>query len=325
MTYFCGFDVAKAKLDWSVVNEQGIEQASGVVVNEAVAIASILLTIGGAYPDAAVTCVVEATGIYHDELCETAYVLGIICLVFNPILTKQQIKASVRSKKTDKTDALMIARLGLRGEGRPYLPEPHKTTKRYARSAQKLSMFGSSFKLYKAHITSLLADDLTDEAAQLMDGVTEAIATARTQLYADLAISATGEIFGLLQTIPGIGPYVSASIVGEIQDMQRFRSAKAVTAFAGLDPKIRQSGKTFNSTGHLTKRGSSYLRRSIFIAASVAKRCDPKMKALYDKKRNEGKSYTVATCVMSRKLLAIVRAVWLSGKPYDANYYEETS
>jgi transposase len=84
MTYFCGFDVAKAKLDWSVVNEQGIEQASGVVVNEAVAIASILLTIGGAYPDAAVTCVVEATGIYRTchISCRKSHINGSLGRVF---------------------------------------------------------------------------------------------------------------------------------------------------------------------------------------------------------------------------------------------------
>jgi transposase len=132
-----------------------------------------------------------------------------------------------------------------------------------------------------------------------------------------MTVSAEGEVFRLLQTIKGIGPYVAASLIGEIQDMHRFKTAKALTAFAGLDPKIRQSGKTLNSTGRLTKRGSSYLRHSIFIAASVARQYDPTLRALYDKKRGEGKSYTVATCAVARKLLAIVRAVWLSGKDYD--------
>jgi transposase len=325
MSYFLGIDVAKAKLDWSLVNEQGIEQSGGIVANEPLAIATLLLTITGNYPDIDITAVVEATGCYHDDLCETTYALNIGCLVYNPILTKQQINSTIRNKKTDKTDALMIARLGLRGEGRLYLPEPHKTTKHYARSAQKLSMFGSSFKLYNAHITNLLADDLSNEAQELMKAVQQAITTARQQLYKDLATSAKGSTFDLLQSIPGIGPYVGASLIGEIQDITRFKSAKALTAFAGLDPKIRQSGKVLNSTGSLTKRGSSYLRRSIFIAASVARQHDPQFRALYDKKRDEGKSYTVATCVVSRKLLATVRAVWLSGDKYDVNYLKEST
>jgi transposase len=238
------------------------------------------------------------------------------CLIFNPIITKQQVRATIRGKKTDRTDATMIARLGLRGEGRLYTPEPYKLAKHLSRSVQKLSMFGDSIKRYDKHISELLQYDLSIEAVSLMKGIQDSIADARAQLTNDLLSSASGSDFKLLQTIKGIGPYTAASIIGEIQDIHVFGSAKTLIAFAGLDPKIRQSGKSLNSTGRLTKRGSPYLRRSIFIAANVARQHDPQFKYLYDKKRAEGKSYTVANCVVARKLLRVIRSVWLSGKPY---------
>src|SRR5665213_4054064 len=112
MSFFLGFDVAKLKLDYSLINEQGLEQASGKVTNDEVAIATLLLTVTGNYLDMDIICVAEATGTYHHALAETAYALGIACQVYNPILTKQHIKASVRGKKTDRTDALVVARLG---------------------------------------------------------------------------------------------------------------------------------------------------------------------------------------------------------------------
>lgn len=115
-----------------------------------------------------------------------------------------------------------------------------------------------------------------------------------------------------------IGPYIAASVTGEIQTMERFGSAKAVIACAGLDPKIEQSGKSLNATGRLTKRGSGYLRRSLFIAANIARRYDPQFGALYERKRAEGKTHKVATCVVARKLLTVIRAVWLSGEAYAA-------
>lgn len=316
MAYFLGFDAAKAKLDWSLINEQGIEQLYGTVANEAAAIASFLLTTSSSYPGISVTCIVESTGCYHYDLTATCQALSMSCLVCNPIITKQQVKATIRNKKTDRTDALMIARLGLRGEGRLCTPEPYRSTKHIARSVQKLGMFRGAFKSYHNHITSLVEAELSREADELMQGIQLAITAARDQLYQDLAASTQGDIFRLLQTIKGIGPYVAASIVGEIQDIHSFKSVKALIAFAGLDPKIRQSGKKLNSTGRLTKRGSAYLRRSLFIAASVARQYDPQFKNLYDKKRVEGKSYTVATVVVARKLLKVVRSVWLSGKPY---------
>jgi transposase len=206
--------------------------------------------------------------------------------------------------------------MGLRGEGRLYTPEPYLATKHYARSCQKLSILSSSFIQYKSHITELLDGELTTDTIELLVGIRQAIQEARAQPYKDLAASANGEVFRLLQTIPGIGPYVASSIIGEIQDMSRFHSTKALIAFAGLDPKARQSGKSLNSTGRLTKRGSSYSRRSIFIAANVARRYDSQFQALYDKKRAEGKTYTEAVCVVARKLLRVTRSVWLNNKAY---------
>jgi transposase len=316
MSYFLGFDVAKSKLDYALINEQGIEQDYGKVVNEEVAIATFLLTVTGAYPDMSITCVAEATGGFQDKLTDVCHMLGLPCLTYNPLLTKQQTRATVRGKKTDRSDAFLVARVGWSGGGRLHTPEPYRNTKHYARSCQKLSILSSSFRQYKTHITGLLGGELTSDAETLLAGIQTAIREARSQLYKDLAVSAQGDVFRLLQTIPGVGPYVAASIVGEIQDIRRFNVAKELTAFAGLDPKVRQSGKALNSTGKLTKRGSTYLRRSLFIAAGVARQHDPQFQALYDKKRAEGKSYTVATCVVARKLLLVARSVWLHEKSY---------
>lgn len=314
--YYLGCDVAKAKLDVSLMNAHGQELWADTIPNEAVAIAAFLLTLTGFYPGDYLQVVVEATGIYHLALAETSHVVGVPCRVYNPIITKSGIKATVRGKKTDRTDALVIARMGLRGEGRLYTPEPYMTAKHYARSCQKLSILSSSFRQYKQHITELLNGELTTDAEELLAGIQSSIQEARAQLYKDMAASANGELFRVLQTIPGIGPYIASSLIGEIQDINRFRSSKELTAYAGLDPKIRQSGKALNSTGKLTKRGSSYLRRSLFIAANVSRRHDVQFKALYDKKRAEGKSFKEANCVVARKLLKVIRSVWINEQPY---------
>jgi transposase len=325
MMYFLGCDVAKNKIDLSLVNEQSVEQWNSKVPNEVSDISTLLLTVTGHYVGAGLTCVVEDTGCYHHPLLEACRATGIPCRVYNPILTKQGIKGSVRGKKTDKTDALVIARMGLRGEGRLYTPEPYWSTKYSARVQQRLSELSCSVKLYQRHVESVLEDDLTAEAKELLTAIQKQFSVARRQFIADTAAVAPPDLMRRLQTIPGVGPYVAASVIGEVQDMQRFRSAHALTAYAGLDPKIRQSGHTINSTGRLTKRGSSYLRRSLFIAASTARQHDPYFKALYDKKRNEGKPYTVAVCVVARKLLAVIRAVWLSGGNYKIPSLETTS
>ncbi|HEU5187717.1 MAG TPA: IS110 family transposase [Candidatus Saccharimonadales bacterium] len=314
--YFLGFDTAKAKYDVSCVDEHGVEQWRDMVPNTTEAVAVLLLTATGHYGEDNLTCVVESTGCYHYPLLDVAEALAIPCKVYNPILTKQHIKSSVRGKKTDRTDALAIARLGLRGEGRLHSPEPYRTLKYYLRCYQKIGAIDLMLKLHCAHLTSVLDDEMSPVMQTSLEAVQESVLAARKALYADMQLAAAGDLYVLLQTIPGIGPYIAASLIGEIQDMQRFPSSRAVVAYSGLDPKIRQSGQNQGGKGRLTKRGSSYLRRSIFIAANVSRQFDPQFKALYDKKRAEGKSHTVATCVVARKLLAVVGSVWLSGERY---------
>lgn len=295
--------------------------------NDSEALAGFLLTVLGHYvnEEATVTAVVEATGRYHYPLLAAALAVGVPIRVYNPLLTKQAITASIRGKKTDRTDALLIARLGLRGEGRLYTPEPYMATKLQARSYQKPGVLSTILTRHTEHLNAMQADGLEAALQDSFDAIQASITVARQALCQAFTASARGATFTSLQTIPGIGPYVAASLIGEIQTMERFTTAHALTAYAGLDPKIRQSGKVLNSTGRLTKRGSSSLRRSLFIAASVARQHDPTLKALYDKKRSEGKSYTVATIVVARKLAAIVRAVWLSGQDYDTAFARRTS
>jgi len=317
VSFFIGFDVAKAKLDWCLINQQGLEQTYGVVLNDQVAVAELLLTITGNYPGELIHAVVEATGCYHYPLLDASLAVNVPCLTYNPIITKEQTKKTVRGKKTDRTDAFLIARVGWSGGGRIHVPEPHMATKHYVRSSQKLSILSSSFRQYKQHFTELLDSQLTPEALEVLEGIQVAIKEARAQLHKDMLASVQGKTFTLLQTIPGVGPYVASSLIGEIQDMSRFESSKAVIAYAGLDPRVKDSGKIKNNTGRMTKRGSSHLRHSLFLAANVARRHDPQFKALYDRKRAQGKSHTVATCAVARKLLKVMRRVWLSGQDYQ--------
>lgn len=315
MTHFLGCDVSSRKLDFSFIDGNGRQLWSDQIVNTEQDIAQFLLTVQGDTPE--LNLVTEPTGIYHLPLVNTAYALGIQCIMYNPLLTKQQIKASVRGKKTDKTDALMIARLGLRGEGRPYVPESYLATKYYARGQQRLAQLGVAFKHYRDHVETLLEGHLTTEAKQALADTERAFHKAKLRFVREMAASAPPELSGLLQTIPGVGPFVAASLIGEIQDIRRFKKAKHLVAYVGLDPRIKQSGSTLNKTGRLTKRGSPHLRHSMFIAANIAKRHDAYFKALYDKKRAEGKPYTVANCAVARKLLLVARAVWMSDKEYS--------
>jgi hypothetical protein len=181
MRYFLGCDVSKAKVDVSLVDAVGAEQLADIVPNTVTDMATFLLTLAGQYLTDDLTCVVESTGCFHHPVTEAAAALGVPSRVLTPIITKQQIKATIRGKKTDRTDATMIARLGLRGEGQFYTPEPYVSTKYYGRSAQKFSTLASSFNKHSRHITALLADDLSPAAPTTFLDVQTALEEAKRQ------------------------------------------------------------------------------------------------------------------------------------------------
>jgi transposase len=73
-----------------------------------------------------------------------------------------------------------------------------------------------------------------------------------------------------LTSIPGVGPVLAATILAELGDVGRFERLEAVVAYAGLDPSVCESGQFQGRRGHISKRGSPYLRRALFLAAHSA-------------------------------------------------------
>jgi len=124
----------------------------------------------------------------------------------------------------------------------------------------------------------------------------------------------------VVETIPGVGPVLAAAIIGELGDITRFSSAKKLVAYAGIDATISQSGAFRGSMNHMSKRGSSYLRRAIWLAANGARRFSPELSSFYEAKRAEGKHFKVATGAVARRLLHIIHAVWSQDRPFDAAY-----
>ena len=120
-----------------------------------------------------------------------------------------------------------------------------------------------------------------------------------------------------ITTVPGISTTTGAQIVAEIGDVKRFKGAASIVKYAGLNSGVDESGM-FSAEGvPITKHGSPYLRRSLWLAANRARQYDPRLKAFYDKKRREGKPHRVAVTAVARKLCHVVYAVMRDGEPYD--------
>ena len=124
----------------------------------------------------------------------------------------------------------------------------------------------------------------------------------------------------LLTSIPGIGEATAGSILSEIPHLDRFQSAKAVAAFAGLSPRERRSGTSIHGHPRLCKTGNSRVRKALYMPAMVALRFNPTLRLFADRLLAAGKHKRLVIGAVMRKLLVLAYGILRSGKRFDANY-----
>ncbi len=124
----------------------------------------------------------------------------------------------------------------------------------------------------------------------------------------------------LLKSLPGIGDVWAPTILAEVLPVfhpQDKNGAKKLVATAGIDVKKNESGAS-EGRGHMSKRGSKYLRTAILQAAEVAVHTcrDPLFAQVYERQRQRGKSHRVALSHVGNKMLHVIFSVLKNGKPY---------
>lgn len=120
----------------------------------------------------------------------------------------------------------------------------------------------------------------------------------------------------LLETIPGIGRTTARAMLAEIPDIQNFKNARQLAAFAGLNPCQRQSGSSVNGQTRLSKIGSKRLRKTLYMPAIVATRWNPVIENLTNRLLQRGKCKMSALGAAMRKLLHIVFGVLKNQQPF---------
>ena len=117
--------------------------------------------------------------------------------------------------------------------------------------------------------------------------------------------------YKVLRAMNGVGDRLGPVILAEIGDIRRFHSAKALNSFAGNDAPPYQSGQFESRNRHISKRGSSALRKACFEVMQALKLTKPQDDPVYQfilKKEQEGKPYNVAKMAGVNKFLRIYYA-----------------
>jgi transposase len=284
--------------------------------------------------------VVEATASY-EWLVELLEPLAQKLVLANP---KKLRVIAESTKKTDKLDAQTLAEF----LARDMIPEAHRPTPRQRQHrtlVRHRQYLKQSVTALKNKMRRVLCDYNADRKDLFTTEGWKAALKAITlrvsdqfvlnQLHADWKFL-EGQILDLakqlkefatsapareaeartkLATIKGVGPVTIDVVVSELGDVSRFKTSKAVTAYAGLAPRVRQSAGKGKDLG-ITKEGSPLLRWALVEAAWRVVRQSMAWTRIYEgiKKRAGGKKAIVA---VARRLLCVMYAMLRDGKNYD--------
>ena len=114
--------------------------------------------------------------------------------------------------------------------------------------------------------------------------------------------------YPIVMAMNGVGPSLGPQLIAEIGDVTRFTHKGAITAFAGVEPGVNESGTFSQKSVPTSKRGSANLRKTLFLVMDVLIKTMPQDDPVYqflDKKRSQGKPYYVYMTAGANKFLRI--------------------
>lgn len=310
-SFFVGIDVSKARLDVAI--RPGDETES--VNHDGAGIESLVKRLREVGP---ILIVMEATGGYERKILRALASAELPAVAVNPRQVRDFAKATGRLAKTDRIDARVLARFAeaVRPAVRP-LPDAItvELRARIARRRQITEMIvaetnrlsGAPKALRKrihAHI-GWLEKELQRADQDLDQSIRQSPIWCESQ--------------DLLQTVPGIGPVVSRTLLAELPELGKL-NRKQIAALVGVAPLNCDSG-TFRGRRSIWG-GRATVRATLYMAALVASRRNAVIRSFYKRLRDTGKPAKVALVACMRKLLTIINAMLKHQTPWSETIYQ---
>lgn len=320
-----GIDVSKLKLDAVVLlDAEGRKARSKSVPNDPAgfrALVTFACKQAGCVPGD-LHAVLEATSVYHEACAAYLHDQGLAVSVVNPARVRDFARSLAVQSKTDAADARVLARFGQLTKPAPWAPPPREyrelkalLARLQAIEAQRRRERNRQEKLAASPGPKAVADSLTASLAFLE--------TERARLTREIddhldRHPRLKDDKALLESIPAVGDKTARLALALLHDGKRFKHAREAAAYLGLNPIEHRSGTSVARKPRLSKRGDGSLRAQLYMAAVVATRHNPDVRALYLRLLARGKPKMSALGAAMRKLVHIMFGVLKHRVPYRA-------
>ena len=265
----------------------------------------------------------EATGVYSISVASqmvNEYQARIS--IVNPAQIAAYGRVQMKRSKTDQIDAEVI-----RSYAESQKPAVWKPASRPLRQLTLLVTQADAIKdclnqwRNRRHAQKFVPD-LPDEIKKTQRSIERSLTTQLKKIETAIANlcaqeSSLAQKVALLCTIPGVADQSAVKLLAYGQNWLTDRSAKALTAHAGLAPHHYQSGTSVKGKSRIDKRGNPKLRKTLFMPALVAVHHNPVLMRFYQRLLKNGKPKKLALVAAMRKLLIISRAMLIAEKPFN--------
>ena len=308
---YIGIDVAKATLQVHIRKTKGEGRDLTFDNNEAGHKALVKAVGKRSY-----RVVLEPTGTYHFDLAlHLAARPNLSVMVVQPKAAKDFASALMSRAKNDRVDAIILAELAERGRFVAWNPPPQdllelRETARLLRttSVDRTRLINRIEGCLSARVRGVL---------EAQKKSIEAVLKQLEELVDELMkASSASSIAEAIQEMPGFAVRSTGYVLGEFASLPKDLAAKQVVAFAGLDPRQRDSGRR-EGKRRISRVGNKVLRHALYMPSLHAIRRIEPLKAFYERLVERGKPKKVAIVAVMRKLLTILWRMYQTGDAFD--------
>jgi len=261
----------------------------------------------------------ESTGRYSIGIASALYEAGHVVSIVNPAQIRDFARTKLGRNKTDGVDASHIREYCELFKPQPWAPasEAHRRLGELQTIRAGIIAGLTEWKNRKnSGMIDAVAQSLADVTISHFTGQLGAVDEAITQTIDNDPVLRRKR--DLLLTISGVGKTLAGVVLAELPGPDVLRSGAEVVAYAGLNPRLHQSGTSIDRMTRISKIGNAVLRAALYMPAMSAMQHNPAIVALVARLKSRGrlKPKQIVVAAM-RKLLVLCFGVLKTGKPFD--------
>lgn len=271
--------------------------------------------------------VMEATGVYHEELAFYLHALGYQVSIMQSGRVKRYAQSLDQRSKTDALDSKMLSMLGCEREVPVWDPPSALMQELKALSRERSALIKTkgldnnrqSAINSSAHSNEREVRRYNQRLKLLKIQIAEIEQEMKERVSEDELLT---EKMSYLESIPGISFISAITVVAETSGFELIKSGKQLTSYAGYDVVMKESG-TYRGKTKISKKGNRHIRAVLHMPSMTCVRVNPTLRTFYQRLKPTKAKPKIALVAVQRKLLILMYTLWKKEEYYDAEFEQK--